>query len=311
MNYSLHISRTSVLGAILLTLGVAPQAWVEQSEAVASGIHPSYLRCEYRVDPLGIDVVHPRLSWVLESDKRDQVQTGYQIRVASSVDKLSPADTDLWDSGRVDSDQTIHVTYDGKPLTSRTRCHWTVRVWDKDGTPSAWSEPAMWSMGLLDRSDWGARWIFLDRSSEQDNAQDDEQGPLRIGYTSEKADSPHQEKWVAMDLGVTYPIDAIQLHPARRFLRKFGSLSFITYDVGYLFPKRFVVEVATRPDFLDARTVVDRTGLDTPNPGTEAPLYSFEPHRRSIRASEDKHVAHLRGPYQRSDTRGNASLLRG
>jgi len=229
------------------------------------------------VDPLGIDVVHPRLSWVLESAKRDQVQTGYQIRVASSVDKLSPADTDLWDSGRVDSDQTIHVTYDGKPLTSRTRCHWTVRVWDKDGTPSAWSEPAMWSMGLLDRSDWGARWIFLDRSSEQDNAQDDEQGPLRIGYTSEKADSPDQEKWVAMDLGVTYPIDAIQLHPARRFLRKFGSLSFITYDVGYLFPKRFVVEVATRPDFLDARTVVDRTGLDTPNPGTEAPLYSFEP----------------------------------
>ncbi len=81
MNYSLHISRTSVLGAILLTLGVAPQAWVEQSEAVASGIHPSYLRCEYRVDPLGIDVVHPRLSWVLESDKRDQVQTGYQVRV--------------------------------------------------------------------------------------------------------------------------------------------------------------------------------------------------------------------------------------
>jgi hypothetical protein len=99
MNDAAHILRSSILWAILLTLGMAPHAGVEQGEAVACGIHPSYLRCEYRVDPLGIDVVHPRLSWVLESDERDQAQTGYQILVATSVDKLSPADADLWNSG--------------------------------------------------------------------------------------------------------------------------------------------------------------------------------------------------------------------
>ena len=81
MNDAAHILRSSILWAILLTLGMAPHAGVEQGEAVACGIHPSYLRCEYRVDPLGIDVVHPRLF------------------VATSVDKLSPADADLWDSG--------------------------------------------------------------------------------------------------------------------------------------------------------------------------------------------------------------------
>lgn len=271
------VPRSPILGTALLTLCMVPHGCVEQGPAAASTLHPSSLRCEYRVDPLGIDVVHPRLSWVLESDERGQAQTGYRILVATSVDKLSPADADLWDSGRVGSDQTIHVTYDGKPLTSRRRCYWTVRVWDKDGAPSAWSEPAVWSMGLLSSSDWGARWISLDRGSEQTRSQDGDPGPLRIGYASEVADSPDQEKWVAMDLGAAHSIDAVQLHPARRFLRTFGPLAFINYDVGYLFPKRFVVEVANRPDFSDAKVIVDRTDEDTPNPGTEAPLYRCEP----------------------------------
>ncbi len=267
----------SAVVAVLLTLEAAALARAAGEESIACGIQPTHLRCEYRVNPLGIDVASPRLSWVLESKLRNQVQFGYQILVATQPDKLTLADADLWNSGRVDSDQTIHVSYDGRPLQSGQRCYWTLRVWDTKGTASAWSEPAMWSMGLLDQSDWGADWIHLDRGLHRESAAEEESRSLRIGYASEPAVSPDQEKWVAIDLGASRTIDAIQLHPARRFLREFGALKFINYDVGYLFPKRFVIEVANRSDFSDARTIVDHSHADEPNPGTDAPRYRCQP----------------------------------
>jgi len=88
--------RTFCLATVLALTSLAP---VCSRAAAADSLIPTGLRVEYRVNPLGIDVVHPRLSWVLESDERDQAQPGYQILVATSVDKLSPADADLWDSG--------------------------------------------------------------------------------------------------------------------------------------------------------------------------------------------------------------------
>jgi len=125
---------------------------------LVGGISVTDLRCEYLTDPLGIDV-HPRLSWRLESGERGQRQTAYHLLVASSPKKLAQDAGDLWDSGTVESDQTVHVAYDGTALESRTQCFWKVRVWDKNGHPSAWSEPAMWSMGLLHPEDWKAQWI--------------------------------------------------------------------------------------------------------------------------------------------------------
>ena len=79
--------------------------------------------------------------------------------VASSPDILARDGGDLWDSGRVASDQSIHVEYAGKPLGSRMLCFWKVRAWDASGQPSAWSKPARWTMGLLTQADWGAKWI--------------------------------------------------------------------------------------------------------------------------------------------------------
>ncbi|MHC4123778.1 MAG: glycoside hydrolase family 78 protein [Planctomycetota bacterium] len=117
------------------------------------------LRCEYLVNPLGIDVTKPRLSWVLQSGKKGQKQTAYQILVAGSKERLQESKTDLWDSGKINSDQSIHIEYDGKPLESRMSCYWKVKVWDKDAKESQWSEPSMWSMGLLKKSDWKAKWI--------------------------------------------------------------------------------------------------------------------------------------------------------
>ncbi len=122
---------------------------------------PADLRCEYQTKPLAIDSPQPRLSWILDSDpeERGQVQTAYQVLVASSTDLLKFGQGDLWDSGRVASDRTTQVVYAGKSPTSRMPCSWKVRVWDKDGNASAWSQPVCWAMGLLKPADWKAQWI--------------------------------------------------------------------------------------------------------------------------------------------------------
>ncbi|HUW19267.1 MAG TPA: glycoside hydrolase family 78 protein [Sedimentisphaerales bacterium] len=124
-----------------------------------SDVNVKELRCEYRVNPPGIDVVKPRLSWVLESSQRGQKQTAYRLLVAGSEKNLQKDRGDLLDTGKVESEQSVHIEYSGKPLKSRMRCYWKVRVWDKDGRESAWSKPAMWSMGLLEPRDWEARWV--------------------------------------------------------------------------------------------------------------------------------------------------------
>ena len=132
---------------------------------VASGQAPSAvegLRCEYLVNPLGIDVEKPRLSWALAPGSRQHAQSAYQILVASSPEKLHRDDGDLWNSGKVGSSQTTFVVYDGRPLESGMRAWWKVRAWDERGR-AAWSEPAYWSMGLLHETDWKGRWIGLAR----------------------------------------------------------------------------------------------------------------------------------------------------
>jgi alpha-L-rhamnosidase len=113
------------------------------------------LRTEYLVDPLGIDTSAPRLSWWLEADAGETAQSAYEIEVASTADGEAP----LWASGRVAGSDQSHIEYAGRPLQSRESCRWRVRVWDEDGRPSPWSEPAHWEMGLLAPSDWEARWV--------------------------------------------------------------------------------------------------------------------------------------------------------
>jgi len=119
----------------------------------------SELRCEYLVNPLGIDVTEPRLSWTLDSSERGDRQTAWQILAASTPVLLAADAGDRWDSGKVVSAETVQIPYGGRTLGSRDRCHWKVRVWDQAGEPSAWSEPGFWTMGLLRPEDWLARWI--------------------------------------------------------------------------------------------------------------------------------------------------------
>jgi alpha-L-rhamnosidase len=121
----------------------------------------SNLRCEYLVAPLGLDELQPRLSWAIESDRRGARQIAYRLRVASTAEKLTRSEADFWDSGRVASSQTTHVIYAGPPLRSRDVCHWCVEVWD-DAGHTLRSAPTLWTMGLLEKSDWSAKWIAAD-----------------------------------------------------------------------------------------------------------------------------------------------------
>ena len=117
----------------------------------------SHLTCEYRIDPMGIDVLQPRLSWQLESNQRGTRQTAYRILVAASETDLYGGNI-LWDSGKVTSDQSIHVRYGGPGLVSGQRVYWKVWVWDEGGQ-GAESTPAWWEMGLLEQTNWQGQWI--------------------------------------------------------------------------------------------------------------------------------------------------------
>ena len=226
-----------------------------------AAIDASRLRCEYRVNPRGIDVLSPRLSWVVESNERGQRQTGYQVLVATSSEKLAAGEGDLWDTGRVENDQTIQVAYAGKPLQTRMQCFWKVRSWDRDGKPSAWSEPAAWSMGLLRPADWQAQWIVAGGNPAKPVL-----GPHN-GYHSAVAASADASKWVAVDLGQTRNINGVRLDPARPF--DFADTP------GFLFPVRLKIETAEKADFSDAKVVVDKTGADIANPAANPVVYRF------------------------------------
>jgi alpha-L-rhamnosidase len=118
--------------------------------------------CEGLSDPAGIDAAAPRLSWQMASGVRGERQRGYQVIVASRPEFLASDRGDLWDTGRMNSDISVNVPYGGRALESGKAYYWKVRVWNGEEKPSAWSGPAMWSMGLLSKADWIGKWIGLD-----------------------------------------------------------------------------------------------------------------------------------------------------
>jgi alpha-L-rhamnosidase len=135
---------------------------------VQSELRPVGLKCEYRVAPLGIGEKSPRLSWTLESEERAQLQSAFRILVAASERDLAAEEDLLWDSGRVESDRTIGVEYEGEALRSGSQCVWKVRVWDGANNPSPYSRPAVFEMGLLEKSDWEGAWISAGKDPSGD-----------------------------------------------------------------------------------------------------------------------------------------------
>ncbi len=208
-----------------------------------SNIQITSLTCEYQKNPLGIDMGKPRLSWKLESGQRGQKQSAYRLLVASSEQNLNKNIGDLWDSGRVPSDQSLNVEYEGKPLKSRQHYFWKVRVWDKEGQVSAWSEPASWSMGILHASEWKGQWI----GGRNETALSD----MGQGFRSLNASTANTTNWVQIDLGTEESMKTLLIYT----IKKFQERPNVTGNHG--FPVRFYIEVADNPEMKNAKRVVD------------------------------------------------------
>ena len=117
------------------------------------------LLCENLSNPIGIDVKAPRFTWQLISDKRNVIQTAYEIRVSESESSFEKKGSPYWASAKILSDSSVQVAYKGPALKSDTRYYWQVKIWDNKGEESKWSEPGFWQMGLLDSAEWKAEWI--------------------------------------------------------------------------------------------------------------------------------------------------------
>ena len=130
----------------------------------ANAIRTSNLKCEMLANPCGISTVQPHLSWQIPTERNGIRQTAYHILAATTPELLSEEKADLWNSGKVKSDQSIWVDYAGKPLTSRSQVYWKVKVWDEQDKESGWSATARFTVGLLERADWHGAFIGMERS---------------------------------------------------------------------------------------------------------------------------------------------------
>jgi alpha-L-rhamnosidase len=153
---------TGFFGRFIMLLELAALSAFSAFSLQGSTMKASNLTCEFRNNPLGIDTRLPRLGWIVESPLRGDHQTAFRILVASTLEKLTAEEGDLWDSGKAPSDQTMMILYGGKRLVSHLSCFWKVMLWDKNGKAGSWSSVGLWSMGILDPSEWHATWVGYD-----------------------------------------------------------------------------------------------------------------------------------------------------
>lgn len=146
----------------LLFLSIVSEPLIGFSISAITTNEPIELRCQFIENPYGVDVIDPVLSWTIKTSNptaRDIRQTAYQVLVASSIDLLKVDKADMWNSGKVISNQMSQVVYAGKALQSSQQYWWKVRVWNEKSKISVWSTPTQWTMGVLNAADWKAQWI--------------------------------------------------------------------------------------------------------------------------------------------------------
>ncbi len=149
-------AKISSLGVCCLLIGAL---FLRGSEVKRT---PDGLRCESRLDPLGVDRLHPTLSWTVASEAEGPRQSAYRVLVASTREALEREQGDLWDTGKVEGSDATEVEYQGAPLAAHQHCFWKVMVWNAAGEPEGWSQPGHWSVGILQPDDWQGEWIGYD-----------------------------------------------------------------------------------------------------------------------------------------------------
>jgi hypothetical protein len=225
-------------GFLLLGASLCLRAAPADANSASPGLSVYDLRCDAMENPLGVDSAPPKLSWKLASDEHDQLQTAWQVLVASTPEMLSTDKGDVWDSSRQDGDAQIGVPYAGRALRSSEQVFWKVRAWDRNGRPSAWSAPATWTMGLLAPADWKARWITDPELLRWVRP--------KAGYHSTETADEKETKWVAIDLGRPNLITTVRLYPMRQLVEEAQGM-----------PVRFKIEAADDPEFRDAVLIAD------------------------------------------------------
>jgi len=207
----------------------------------SASVQPAELRCEAAVEPLGVDSPAPRLSWQMRSDELGQRQTAYRVLAASSAGMLQQDRGDLWDSGKVNSADSLNVPWKGKPLASTQQVFWKVQLWDQKNHSTAWSSPSSWTMGVLEEKDWsGAQWITDPTLLKSVR--------LSLGFRSENAPRPETTKWIQIDLGTEQSVDVVQLYALQQG---------VSERLG--FPLYFKIDIANNPEMTGAITIADYT----------------------------------------------------
>jgi len=124
-----------------------------------AGFSAAQLTCEQLTNPLGIDVRQPLFSWMIESSENGIRQSAYELIVSDNKADIDANRGNIWNTGKTVSDETVFITFEGASLQPFTRYWWKVRVYDQNGRPSQWSQPAWFETAMLDVSDWKAQWI--------------------------------------------------------------------------------------------------------------------------------------------------------
>jgi alpha-L-rhamnosidase len=165
MIYRNHIVKLIIFAFLIIPSGLFQLN--ASNSAVGNKTIPVKLRCNYLVNPIGIGNSNPNFSWQMTNTENNWLQSGYQVIVSTNPDLLTEEKCNVWNSGKIKGSESVCIPYQGHANESQKRYYWKVKVWDKNGIASQWSDAAFWETGILNPNEWSAKWIFNTNSNSQ------------------------------------------------------------------------------------------------------------------------------------------------